>query len=1336
MLASLFSPMLNGNADKKALLYEVKVQVKKLMEEAVVRSYVHEENTTITALCAAVEAVLSHGLRQNRFNMFEDKSTLALCRRISKTCPAAQRTIDRIEYYQNAVTWQGGSKSANQMTHGTIPRARPRTTDDFSESLINGAMDHRPRDKTLKSIKQAQARRSVSRTLSARSTGNINRTDPKMKNFWIRVALLEKVLDKIIFYLATNAERFYEQYAVLSDPCDGRLLADLLRGPCAIDYSRTRTTDHLFTDPPVSELIQRHGIHGSLMSRGLSYVAPSCHTHLVQPSDFRAHSTPELCATVSSGLQNEEDFREDLIYHEKDFVDSVNVPSVQKQWNSRNHSRRSSSTSISQMTDRSSANSVLIDLERQSSAFSVSTAATPRHLVLAAKEHVESMHQSVRSTLVYGKNNVLVQTRDSIFPMRGYVSIHDHGKDMGIFLNWTPNGAISSDGHATQFGNTRRSSRQLNGDISPMAASSQLNKSTSWRRDLYWTYALRLKLTDLAYVHCHDSQENSSVVFITKEGLQLSPLMFQHTSYLDTFLRCLEQAMEKYGFSLEPPLESDKISHSKAEIQTNKTPKSTTPLHQPLHQGLRLAFFFTSLDSEIFLPNWSPFIARRPPGSSEKSKENRPPTPLKQSNTTQSEIDTDYENLGSDLRVSSYKFEERNFRKFRIACGKSKLSKIEECLGRRRDSHPIMENPDSPVDSKEQQETPIEQLCDNIRREILSRAFRRWLGFCRKMRTLRSKLGNLVSPDLVTVDLPRNAQDGITPALWTHIKGQCEPDFTFHELCRHIYFGSCDESLRREIWPYLLGVYAWGADKDELRNVRSMHRRYYISTLRQWKTAETLAKKYDANEVDESQQVGSQQTNIPGPALSKRCVSVCDMVTKPCMRRPSTQSLPSLRFTEAGESPENGEQGRRSTDAEHIQFPILDQAQTGNGFTESFASSENLATPRRNLDRNAAFQLPDDYVNDYDDEVGTPTHQDFPNNSIDASKFCPKDLDALSVNLYRIDKDVSRCDRNHSFFATPKRTFDSNPQPQQNPPEYSELNANLYKLRNIICTWVWLHLDTGYIQGMCDLLAPLLIVLEDEALTFTCFSALMEWMLPNFPTSIDRASLDSSPRNSDANGPTADTQPKTPTKPTLLSLARGASTLSDAPESSQKLFDSHTRPNTLPVLTTKSTVLTELSSKSASPCSVSLPVVPSPYTRALASRRLNCMDLRFSNLNSLIQVFDSKLYDYFCSKSMDTHFYFCYRWLLLDFKRELKYEDVFLVWEVIWAARRLVSYDFAIFFAMAMLQYYRDIILYYDMDLTEIIRFYNELSEQHDVRILLDIARSLVFQMQQLLGDR
>lgn len=62
-----------------------------------------------------------------------------------------------------------------------------------------------------------------------------------------------------------------------------------------------------------------------------------------------------------------------------------------------------------------------------------------------------------------------------------------------------------------------------------------------------------------------------------------------------------------------------------------------------------------------------------------------------------------------------------------------------------------------------------------------------------------------------------------------------------------------------------------------------------------------------------------------------------------------------------------------------------------------------------------------------------------------------------------------------------------------------DISANLYRLRTIMCTWTWQHMDTGYVQGMCDLLATLLVVLDDEALTFACFAQFMKTMLANFP---------------------------------------------------------------------------------------------------------------------------------------------------------------------------------------------------------------------------------------------
>lgn len=86
-------------------------------------------------------------------------------------------------------------------------------------------------------------------------------------------------------------------------------------------------------------------------------------------------------------------------------------------------------------------------------------------------------------------------------------------------------------------------------------------------------------------------------------------------------------------------------------------------------------------------------------------------------------------------------------------------------------------------------------------------------------------------------------------------------------------------------------------------------------------------------------------------------------------------------------------------------------------------------------------------------------------------------LDNFALNLHRIEKDVQRCDRNYWYFA----------------------NENLDKLRNVITTYVWEHQDIGYMQGMCDLVAPLLVIFDDEALTYSCFRNLMDRMLDNFP---------------------------------------------------------------------------------------------------------------------------------------------------------------------------------------------------------------------------------------------
>ena len=230
--------------------------------------------------------------------------------------------------------------------------------------------------------------------------------------------------------------------------------------------------------------------------------------------------------------------------------------------------------------------------------------------------------------------------------------------------------------------------------------------------------------------------------------------------------------------------------------------------------------------------------------------------------------------------------------------------------------------------------------------------------------------------------------------------------------------------------------------------------------------------------------------------------------------------------------------------------------------------------------------------------------------TIDGTEYSEEMIASIDLNFHRIDKDVQRCDRNYHYFTTP----------------------NLAKLRRIMCTYVWENLEIGYLQGMCDILAPLLVVLDEEALAYSCFKQLMVRMNLNFPHG-------------------------------------------------------------------------------------------------------GLMDNHFANMRSLIQILDGELFDHMHQNGDYSHFYFSYRWFLLDFKRELEYDDVFRVWEAIWAAFHCTSDHFTHFIALALVEHYRDIILDNNMDFTDIIKFFNEMAERHDGRKILSSARQLVQRLQNLIDS-
>lgn len=86
---------------------------------------------------------------------------------------------------------------------------------------------------------------------------------------------------------------------------------------------------------------------------------------------------------------------------------------------------------------------------------------------------------------------------------------------------------------------------------------------------------------------------------------------------------------------------------------------------------------------------------------------------------------------------------------------------------------------------------------------------------------------------------------------------------------------------------------------------------------------------------------------------------------------------------------------------------------------------------------------------------------------------------ALRERKSLIEKDVSRTDRTHPFYE-------------------GENNPNLQMLHDILMTYCMYNFDLGYVQGMSDLLSPILVVMQNELDAFWCFAGWLDNIGVNF----------------------------------------------------------------------------------------------------------------------------------------------------------------------------------------------------------------------------------------------
>ncbi|XP_036455127.1 small G protein signaling modulator 1 [Colossoma macropomum] len=1354
---------------RQKLVRNVKKEVKQIMEEAVTRKFVHEDSSHIVSFCAAVEACVLHGLKRRAAGFLRSNKVAALFTKVGKSFPPAEELC----------------RKAQEL-----------------EQLLESKR---------------------SQTLSCDSSRKLPKlpglSPQSVRHLWIRTALIEKVLDKIVLYLVENSSKFYEKEAVLMDPVDGPILASLLVGPCALEYTKMKTADHFWTDPSADELVQRHRIHSA---------------HYRQDSPTKR---PALC--------------------------------IQK--------RHSSSS----MDERPSPSP-------------------------SARDYVESLHQNSRATLLFGKNNVLVQPRDDMEAIPGYLSLHQTADAMT--LKWTPN-------------------QLMNGSMGDL----------DYEKSVYWDYAMTIRLEEIVYLHCHQQVDSGgTVVLVSQDGIQRPPLRFPRGGHLLQFLSCLENGLLPHG-QLDPPLWSQRGKGKVFPKLKKRGPQGSMDSVSDKEEDEATDYVF-----RIVFPNsQSEFVAvtqsSNPLGGTtllSRSSSLFPAIGRQQSPRLQTVVvpkrccsfpNEPSSPTGSPAGSPSSPNSAPELLEQGANMWQPRKSSCSSCSqGSFSDG--------APPNGCNHERAPLKLLCDNMKNQIISRAFYGWLAYCRHLSTVRIHLSALVNHTIVEPDVPSDAYGGLTAEVWNRFLQDCRA-YDEKELLRLVYFGGVEPSLRKEVWPFLLGHYQFGMSESERKEVDEQVRACYEQTMSEWLGCEAIVRQREkeqhavalakcssgasidsssqrmlhrdstiSNESSQScssdrqrdarlQSDSSSSTQVfesvedvdqietePKSEEAKRVHKVSNGAphngsASPDSGHPSsrnfsvasghsdslstedsgvqelnakasgqTQPAPTASQTVALDTDSNRSQGSQmkgangsevdealqqgsdkestektdgslkdkegkvsgsagvdtekldngeasqmedtrcldersrasiagteaerasksqlateereksrvvkasdaleekmltssaekeeaSKDSETVKMPLEPTPESQKDVTSKkmLASEAEMArlhqmgarpkmeearrvrkeessvkeVPKEEASRKKAVmqsppvveetvvpvvfeafstrkmsetpsdespsaiemeEIPSARVSvawdrqprtqgksatvpvldlraDGGGSQGSPEgtesvlsdepqmeslYPQFDSLAVTGDKngatspvssigttYSQELLDMYTLNLHRIEKDVQRCDRNYWYF-TP---------------------ANLEKLRNIMCSYIWQHLEIGYVQGMCDLLAPLLVILDDEALAFSCFTELMKRMNQNFPHG-------------------------------------------------------------------------------------------------------GAMDTHFANMRSLIQILDSELFELMHQNGDYTHFYFCYRWFLLDFKRELVYDDVFAVWETIWAAKYASSGHFVLFIALALVELYRDIILENNMDFTDIIKFFNEMAEHHNVKQVLALARDLVSKVQTLIENK
>ncbi|SCZ87307.1 BZ3500_MvSof-1268-A1-R1_Chr2-2g04773 [Microbotryum saponariae] len=116
------------------------------------------------------------------------------------------------------------------------------------------------------------------------------------------------------------------------------------------------------------------------------------------------------------------------------------------------------------------------------------------------------------------------------------------------------------------------------------------------------------------------------------------------------------------------------------------------------------------------------------------------------------------------------------------------------------------------------------------------------------------------------------------------------------------------------------------------------------------------------------------------------------------------------------------------------------------------------------------------------------------------------------------------------------------------------------------------------------------------------------------------------------------------------------------------------------------------------------------------------MKSQLSQLQSLLRIMDPQLYTHL-DQTGSLNLFFCFRWILCGFKRELSFTQTLQLWEILWTDH--LGSNFHLFIALSIIEAHRDVVIRYLREFDEILKFMNELSGTLDIEAIINDAEVL-----------